>query len=380
MTGPLPDHLILPQLRNLPGYVPGKPIEEVAREYGLDPASIVKLASNENPLGMGPMAREAVLQAMAEAERYPDGHGHALRQALVERLHVAPEQIVLGNGSSDLIVMAATALLGPRTSAVVSQYAFSAYTPAVKIQDAVLRVVPAAGFGHDLQAMLAAISEDTRLVFVANPNNPTGTVLPPDELLSFLQQVPPQVVVVLDEAYREFQAPGSRVESVDWITRFPNLLVLRTLSKAYGLAGLRLGYAVGSVQVAGLLNKVRQMFNTSLLAQAAGVAALADQDFLQRTYEVNRAGLAQLYHGLEHLGLDYVPSAGNFVMVRVPGAGEVFVALLRRGVIVRPLRPNYGLDDYLRVSVGLEAENARFLSELGAVLAARGSRQAAPAA
>jgi len=363
------EDLAPPYIRSMPTYVPGKPVEETAREYALDEKDIIKLASNENPLSMGPAARKAILDTIGSGERYPDGHAFALRQALTATFGMAPEQIVLGNGSSDLIVMAAAAFLTPQNSAVVSQYAFSAYFPAVRSQGAELIVVPALDYGHDLDAMLAAIRPDTRLVFIANPNNPTGTVLTPQSLKAFLEKVPDHVIVVLDEAYREYQTEDQRPDSTGWLSEHPNLLIFRTMSKAYGLAGLRIGFAFSSPVVAGLVNRVRQTFNTSLFAQAAAIAALGDHEHLKRTYEVNATGLKQLYDGFDTLNLDYVPSAGNFVMVKIPDAGKVYRALLARGVIVRPLRPNYNLGEFLRITVGLPEENERFLTTLAQILA-----------
>jgi histidinol-phosphate aminotransferase len=367
------DQLAPAYIRTMPAYVPGKPVEEAAREFGLEESSIIKLASNENPLGMSPAARAAVVAILDKGALYPDGHGYALRQALVRKLGVAPDQIVLGNGSSDLIVMAASAFLTEENSVVMSQYSFSAYFPASRSRGAELIVVPARAYGHDLDAMLAAIRADTRIVWIANPNNPTGTMLTAGQLKAFLEAVPDHVIVVLDEAYREYQTDAQRPDSLAWIADHPNLLIFRTMSKAYGLAGLRVGFAIGSPTVAGLVNRVRQTFNTSLFAQAAAVAALDDQAFLDRTYDLNLAGLRQLYDGFDQLGLTYVPSAGNFIMVEVPGAGPVYKALLERGVIVRPLRPNYNLPGHLRVTVGLAEENGRFLATLAEVMQTEGA-------
>jgi len=371
------EDLAPPYIRDLPAYAPGKPIEEAAREFGLPEASIIKLASNENPLGMGAKARAAVIGALENGARYPDGHAFTLREALVSKLGVASDQLVLGNGSSDLIVMAAAAVLTAGTSAVISQYGFSAYVPAVRVQGADLLVAPARDFGHDLDAMLAAIRSDTKLVYIANPNNPTGTMLSPAQLKAFLVAAPDDVIVVLDEAYREYQTDDQRPDSIAWLDEHPNLLIFRTMSKAYGLAGLRIGFAIGSAPVAGLVNRVRQTFNTNLLAQAAAIAALDDQEHLDQTYAVNLAGLRQLYQGFEELGLNYTPSAGNFVMVAVPDAGPIYRALLERGVIVRSLRPNYNLPDHLRVSVGRPEENRRFLQAIAEVLEARKALQTA---
>jgi histidinol-phosphate aminotransferase len=362
-------HLVPPHILNFPAYVPGKPIEEVVREFGLATENIVKLASNENPLGISPAARAAAIAALDDVGRYPDSHGHDLRQALVRKLGVEAGQIILGNGSSDLISMVTAAFLDTNTSVVCSQYAFSAYFSSSRVQGATMCVAPARDFGHDPEAMLKEIRADTRLVFIANPNNPTGTALDEATLRDLIRRIPADVIVVLDEAYREYQSPEARIDSVAWIADHPNLLIFRTLSKAYGLAGLRIGYGVGSVHVADLVNRVRQTFNCNLIAQAAAIAALDDEDHLRRTYELNRDGLVQLYTGLDALGLSYVHSAGNFVMAEVPDGIGTYRALLQQGVIVRPLRPNYGLTNYLRVTVGTERENARFLEALETVLA-----------
>ena len=369
MTANRFDHLVPEYIRSAPAYVPGKPVEEAAREFGLDPASIVKLASNENPLGISNRVKAAISAAVDHAERYPDAHGYALRQKLVEMLGVEPAQILLGNGSSDLIAMVAQTFLTAKSSVVLSQHAFSAYVSASRAQGAELITAPARDFGHDPDAMLAAIRPDTRLMFIANPNNPTGTYLAPDVLRDFIARVPGDVIVMLDEAYREYQPAADVPASLDWIADHPNLIVSRTLSKGYALGGLRIGYAVGSRDVIDLTNRVRQTFNTNLIAQAAAVAALDDKEHLARTHAMNAAGLRQLDKGLAALGLDRVPSAANFIMVAVPDGPTIYRALLRKGVIVRPLGPNYGLSGYLRVSVGTEAENARFLEAMGDVLA-----------
>ncbi len=363
------DHLVPDYIRAAPAYVPGKPIEETAREFGLDPATIVKLASNENPLGISDKVKAAILAEVDQVERYPDAHGYALRQKLVAKLGVEPGQILLGNGSSDLIAMVAQTFLTERSSVVMSQYAFSAYVPASRAQGAEIITTPARDFGHDPEAMLAGLRADTRLMFIANPNNPTGTYLDPATLRDLIARVPGDVIVMLDEAYREYQQPDMVPPSLDWIADFPNLIVSRTFSKGYALGGLRLGYAVGSRDVIDLVNRVRQTFNTNSLAQAAAIAAIDDDDHLRRTYDVNAAGLRQLDQGLAALGLDRIPSAGNFVMVGVPDGPAVYRALLRKGVIVRPLGPNYGLSRYLRISVGTAADNARCLEALGEVLA-----------
>jgi len=354
-------------IRAIAPYQPGKPISEVARAMGLDEADIVKLASNENPLGASPRALAAIENALLEAARYPDGNGYGLKSALSERLAVTREQIVLGNGSNDVLEMAARALLAPGASAVYSQYAFAVYPLAVQAAGARGIVVPARDWGHDLHAMLRAIAPDTRIVFIANPNNPTGTLARPDELAAFIAAVPAEVAVVLDEAYYEYLAVDLRGDSLAWLAAHPNLIVTRTFSKAYGLAGLRVGYALCAPQLADLLNRVRQPFNVSSLAQAAAVAAMDDDAFLAECLAINAAGMVQLTAGLRELGVEYIPSHGNFVCCRVGDAAAVNRALLERGVIVRPVA-GYGMPEHLRVSIGLESENARFLTALAEVL------------
>ena len=360
-------------VRAIAPYQPGKPLTEVAREFGLDQRSIVKLASNENPRGVSPKALAAIGAALPELARYPDGF--ELTQALSERLGVQMQQIVLGNGSNDVLELAGMAFLAPGCSAVYSQHAFAVYPLATQARGAQSIVVPAKNFGHDIEAMLAAIRSDTHMVFIANPNNPTGTMLTAAELEGFLLGAPKNVVIVLDEAYNEYLDPALRCPSIAWLASFPNLIVTRTFSKVYGLAGLRVGYAVCHPEVAALLNRVRQPFNVNNLAIVAAVAALADQDFLRDSFELNVAGMKQLLDGCRRLRISWIPSYANFVSVEIPRAGKqsqagaVFQKLLRLGVIVRPLA-NYGMPDHLRVTVGLARENARFLEALEAVLKA----------
>ncbi len=356
-------------VRSISPYQPGKPIAELAREMGLQPSRIIKLASNENPLGMGPRAREAMVACCSEIGRYPDGNGFELKAALSQRLGPAADRIVLGNGSNDVLDMVARAFLGPGSEAVFSQYAFAVYPLATQTVGAIGVAVPARDFGHDLEAMLAAITERTRVVFVANPNNPTGTFVPGEQVLDFLARVPGDVLVVLDEAYTEYLDDEQRYDSIGWLERFPNLLVTRTFSKAYGLAGLRVGYGLGSRGVIDLLNRVRQPFNVSLVGLAAATAALADEEFIARSAELNRRGMARLVQAFDALGLDWIPSAGNFVSVKVSDAAAVNQRLLQRGVIVRPVG-GYGMADWLRVSIGLPEENEAFLSALADALAA----------
>ncbi|WP_459617986.1 histidinol-phosphate transaminase [Bordetella sp. 2513F-2] len=352
-------------------YQAGKPIEELAREFGLDPAGIVKLASNENPLGMPASARAALAAAAESLARYPDPNGFDLKSALAGRYDVPMDWITLGNGSNDILEIAALALLEPGTSAVYAEHAFTVYRLATQARGARHIMVPARDYGHDLDAMAAAIAPDTRLLFIANPNNPTGTFLPGAQIEAFLARVHAEhgerVTVVLDEAYNEYLDPGLRFDSVALVRRHPNLIVSRTFSKAYGLAGLRVGYALAQPVLTDLLNRVRQPFNVNTLAQAAAIAALHDTAFLEQAYATNKAGKAQLCEAFERLGLQFVPSYGNFVLVRVGDAGRINRELLKRGVIVRPVAGD-GLPEWLRVSIGLPHENARFVEALTEIL------------
>jgi len=351
-------------VRDIAPYVPGKPIDELARELHLDPAAIVKLASNENPRGPSPKVLAAIAAAAADVTRYPDGNGFALRSALAARLGVAQESLVLGNGSNDILELVTQAFLTPGDEAIYAQHAFAVYPLATHARGAKGVEVPAKDYGHDLPAMLAAITPRTRVVFVANPNNPTGTWIASAAMEAFVAKVPREVVVVLDEAYDEYLAPADRSRSVAWIGRYPNLIVSRTFSKAYGLAALRVGYGVMDASVADLLNRVRQPFNVNSLAQAAAIAALADTAYVEESARMNREGMRQIEAGLAKLALASVPSHGNFLLVQVGDGARVYGALLRDGVIVRPVA-NYGLPGFLRVTVGLPAENERFLAALG---------------
>jgi histidinol-phosphate aminotransferase len=358
-------------VRALAPYQGGKPIAEVAREFGLDEAKITKLASNENPLGMPPSARQAMLDAVADIGRYPDANGFDLKAAITAKYNVPQEWITLGNGSNDILELAAHAFVQPGQAVLYAQYSFLVYALAAQAVGARAIVVPAQDYGHDLNAMAQAITPDTKLIFIANPNNPTGTFLPAAAIEAFLKVVPPQVVVVLDEAYNEYLAPEFQYESTEWVRTYPNLLVSRTLSKAYGLAGLRVGFGIAQPAVTDLLNRIRQPFNVNSLAQAAAIAALGDTEFLQKSAALNAAGYLQLTEFFDAAGLEYVRSFGNFVLVKVgsdDNAGaRVNLALLKRGVIVRPVG-NYGLPQWLRISIGLPQENAIFIDALRSVL------------
>ena len=361
-------------IRAIAPYQPGKPISELAREMGLAETDIVKLASNENPLGISPLARAAITRALADLALYPDGNGFELKSALARRVGVGLDQIVLGNGSNDVLDLVARTFLAPGTSSVYSRHAFAVYPLATQAAGAIGLEAPASDFGHDLIALRARVQRHTRVVWIANPNNPTGTLLDNDQLHAMLQSFARTgAVVVLDEAYVEYLEPERRAPSLDWLKEFPNLIVCRTFSKAYGLAGLRVGYAVCAPELADLINRVRQPFNVNSLALAAAAAALDDADFLSETKRVNDAGMRQFAEGFGRLGLEWIPSAGNFVAVRVDEQGDampVFRALLEKGVIVRPVA-NYAMPEHLRVSVGLPEQNERFLAALADVLGGR---------
>ncbi len=360
-------------VRAIAPYIAGKPISEVAREFGLDEANIVKLASNENPLGMPESAKRAMAQAASELGRYPDANAFELKAALSERYGVPSDWITLGNGSNDILEIAAHAFVEKGQSIIYAQYSFAVYALATQGLGARAIVVPAVKYGHDLDAMLAAITDDTRLIFVANPNNPTGTFIEGSKLEAFLDKVPRNVAVVLDEAYTEYLPAEKRYDSIEWVRRYPNLLVSRTFSKAFGLAGLRVGFAIAQPELTDLLNRLRQPFNVNTLAQAAAIAALNDQAFLEKSAALNAQGYRRLTEAFEKLGLEYVPSDGNFVLVRVgndDGAGNrVNIELLKQGVIVRPVA-NYGLPQWLRVTIGLPEENEAFIAALEKTLAA----------
>lgn len=359
--------LAVPGVRSLHPYQPGKPVEELAREQGMSADSIVKLASNENPLGPSPASLDAIGRSIADLTRYPDGNLFNLREALSKKLGVTQDQITFGNGSNDVLVLLAECYLREGFSAVYSEYAFVVYPIAVRASGAESIVVPARNWGHDLDAMAEAIRPDTRMVFLANPNNPTGTSFSEAELLAFMSKVPDNVLVVLDEAYFEYAVDETHPDGISLLSRFDNLVVTRTFSKAYGLAGSRLGYAVSNPVIANVLNRLRQPFNVNSLAESAAVAVLNDEDYLERSREVNTSGMKQVTEGLSRLGLDFIPSTGNFVTFDAGMDGvECYQQLLKEGVIVRPIA-NYGMPGHLRVSIGLKEENQRFLEALAKV-------------
>lgn len=355
-----------PGVEGLHPYQPGKPVEELERELGI--SNSVKLASNENPLGLGPKARAAIERALPELARYPDANGFALKAKLAAKLGVSHEQLILGNGSNELIDLLFHTFVGPQQEVVYSQYTFIVYALATQAHGAKAVVVPARDFGHDLDAMAAAITPATRLVCITNPNNPTGTFVGAAELEAFMDKVPAQVLVVLDEAYTEYVAEDERIPSIDWLARYPNLIVSRTFSKAYGLAGLRVGYMVCHPQLVSVLNRVREPFNCNSLALAAAEAALDDEDYLNQAVELNRREMARYEAFFREKGLKYIPSRANFITLDLErDAAPVYQALLREGVIVRPIA-GYGLPTCLRISIGLEHENQRCLDALARVL------------
>ncbi|MGA1664778.1 MAG: histidinol-phosphate transaminase [Burkholderiaceae bacterium] len=366
-------------IRAIAPYQGGRPIGEIARRFGFREDQIVKLASNENPLGMSPKARQAMLEASQDLGRYPDGNGFELKQAIAKKFGLPENTITLGNGSNDILELVAHTFLKPGVESVYSDHSFAVYALATQAVGGQSVVVPAdpKTLGNDLSALAAAVTPNTGVIWLANPNNPTGSFLPGAEIRAFLKDLPASVLLVLDEAYTEFLSPADRYNAFDWIADAPNLLISRSFSKAYGLAGLRVGYGVAHPDVTDLLNRVRQPFNVNSLAQAAATAALFDEDFLKTSYDCNQAGLVQLTKGLEALGLGVMPSRGNFVLIdlstRQPNTkpsdalgSKVFDALLAKGVITRPVG-NYGLPNHLRVSIGTAAENEAFLKAMGQV-------------
>lgn len=362
-----------PGVAELQPYVPGKPVEELERELGL--TRTVKLASNENPLGASPLALKAAQDAMQGVHLYPDDSGFRLKAKLAAFHALDPAQLILGAGSSDVLAMVAHAFLAPGVNAVYSAHSFAMYAIYTQACSAAAKVAkplpPNHGvmpYGHDLDAMLALIDDNTRLVFIANPNNPTGTWLTRDALEAFLQQVPPEVVVVLDEAYTQYVEETDFPDGIQWIKKYKNLLVTRTFSKIYGLAGLRVGYGMAQFELIDLIARVRAPFNLGIPALAAAEAALDDNDFLASSVAANKAGMTQLQEGFARLGLQSIPSVGNFLCVQMPRPGlELYPQLLARGVIVRPVT-NYQLPQHLRFSIGTAEENAFLLEQLGEVL------------
>jgi histidinol-phosphate aminotransferase len=355
-------------VRKIAPYVPGKPVAETARELGLKEADILKMASNENPLGPSPRALTAIRGALEELNYYPDGAGFDLKRVIARQQGVVPENIVLGNGSNDVLELAARAFLRPGDSAVYSQHAFMVYPLVVQAIGAQHIEVPAKNYGNDLAALAKAVRVDTKVVFLANPNNPTGTFDPWESVRALVEAVPSRVLVVLDEAYGEYLPDDLKSPTPRWLARHPNLVVSRTLSKAFGLAGLRVGYGLASPGVAQVMNRVRQPFNVNHLAMVAACAALEDHEFIARSRAVNAAGLIQLRKEFGRLGLEYIEPFGNFITVRVGQAERIYQSMLAEGVIVRTIA-GYGMPEHLRITVGLPEQNARFIAALERALA-----------
>ena len=348
-------------IAQLKPYQPGKPISELERELGI--TDIVKLASNENPLGCSDNVKQAIAAELAEIGRYPDGGGFILKDQIYSQFGFEHHQITLGNGSNDLLELFARAFVSEKDSIIYSQHAFAVYGLVTQAIGAEAVEVPAKGFSHDLDAMASAIKGNTKLIFIANPNNPTGTWFEEAEFEAFMQKVPAHVIVVLDEAYVEYFPEN--FNSLKFLEQYPNLIVSRTMSKCYGLAALRVGFALSSIEVTDFLNRIRQPFNVNHLAMVAAVAALKDQEFIEKSRIANKTGMAQLENGFKSLGLNFVPSRANFVLVDVQAdPAQTFNALLQEGVIVRPV----GIAHHLRVSIGTELENEKFLASLAKVL------------
>jgi histidinol-phosphate aminotransferase len=360
MPTPLP---ISSFLKNLPVYQPGRPIEEVARELGLPADSIIKVASNENPFGPSPLAIAAMQKAVAGVSLYPDGNAFYLKQKLAAKLGIEPANLVLGNGSNEIIEFVAHALLTPGADVVVSQFCFAIYPIVTKLFGANLITVPAKNYGHDLSAMLKAITSETRIVFVANPNNPTGTLASREEVIQFVNDVPDDVLLVMDEAYVEFLDDAVDLVSLIRLGARKNLILMRTFSKIYGLAGLRIGYGIANSGLVAALEKVRQPFNINSLAQTAALAALDDDEHVRKTRANNFAGLDFFSRAFRDLKLEFVPSFANFILVRVGEGQKVFEAMQKQGVIVRPMG-GYQLPEWIRISIGTPQENKRGLDAL----------------
>jgi len=359
--------LALAGVRGLRPYEPGKPIEALEREYGI--SSAIKLASNENPLGPGRAALAAIGDGLTELGRYPDGNGFALKQKLAKKHNVDAGQITLGNGSNDVLEFVTRAFVSPEHEVLFSQHSFAVYPLVTQAAGAKAVVTPAKNWGYDLDAMANAVTDKTRVIFIANPNNPTGTWLAATGLKTFVASLPDHIVCVIDEAYAEYVEYDDYPDATSWIAEFDNLLVTRTFSKIHGLAGVRIGYGVSSADIADMLNRVRQPFNVNSLAMVAAAAALDDDNHIIESKQLNKSGMSQLQKAFDKMGLAYIPSAGNFIAVDVGRQGtDVYEQLLRLGVIVRPVA-NYEMPNHLRVTIGTRSENERFIAALDEALA-----------
>lgn len=358
-------NLLNPEVINIKPYSPGKPICELARELGL--SNIIKLASNENPLGPGPKAIQAINTELGEVARYPVGDAFELRHKLAQHLEVDPEQITFGNGSNEVLTLIAKAFLNPDVEVIFSQYAFIVYKIASQLTGAKIIETPARNWGHDLEAMQNAITTKTRLIFIANPNNPTGTLLKTKQLKQFIENIPDNIIVVVDEAYHEYVQDPEYQSAINWMKQHPNLIITRTFSKAYGLAGLRIGYSISHPEIAKVLNAIREPFNVNHLAQVAAHASLDDKDHVAKSIEINNQGMQQLQHGFDDLGIEYIPSQANFITINVAQpAIEIYEQLLHQGIIVRPLN-GYNMPNSLRTTIGLPDENKALLNAMKAL-------------
>ena len=355
-----------PGIETIHPYQGGKPIDEVQREFGID--DIIKLASNENPLGPSPLAKEAIKRAAAKVNLYPDGNAYYFKNELAEHLGVAPNYLIFGNGSNDVLQIVGETYISPGDEVIYSESAFVVYMVVSKICGAKSVVTPRRDYAHDLDAMADAITDATKVIFIANPNNPTGTMVTKDETERLMARVPDDVLVVFDEAYYEYVERPDYPQTLPYVEEGRNVIITRTFSKIYGLAGLRIGYGIAKPETIEMMNRVRQPFNCNLIAQAAGRAALNDADHVRRSLELNAVGKAYLYERLARFGLEYVETEGNFILVELGRSGqEVTDALMRKGVIVRPMAA-YGFPDAVRVTIGKSDENKRFIAALQEVL------------
>jgi histidinol-phosphate aminotransferase len=358
--------LALAHIAQLQPYIPGMSIEELARTYNLDPDSIIKLASNENPNGPSPMVSAAITHDLAHSNRYPDGYD--LYASLARHYGLETDHFIVGNGSNEILDLIARVFLSAGDNAVSSQYAFFVYSLETQLVGATNKIVPAINYGHDLSKLKEAIDEHTKIVWIANPNNPTGTFIPYPEIHSFLEAVPSDVLVVLDEAYYEYLTPDNKVETQGWVDEFCNLILTRTFSKVYGLAGLRIGYAIANPEIIQLLQRARQPFNVSTAGLLAAQAALSDQDYVKTASHANQAGLAYVTGQLDSMNIPYLPTFGNFVTIELIDVPDVCQKMLQQGIIIRPL-PNYAMTHHVRVTVGLQSENEAFIAALREILA-----------
>ncbi|MBV1916233.1 MAG: histidinol-phosphate transaminase [Pseudomonadales bacterium] len=358
----------VPGIQALQPYQAGKPIDELKREMGI--TEVIKLASNENPIGPGSKALAAMAEQLADLSLYPDGSGYSLKKKLSDKFALNAEGITLGNGSSEIFTLLLRCYVTDQHEVVYSQHGFAMYSILTRSVGATPVVIPAVDRGHDLDAMAAAVNDKTALVFIANPNNPTGTYVTEAQIRAFMDKVPERVIVVLDEAYAEYVEKQDYADGLTLLKDYRNLVVTRTFSKAYGLAGLRIGYGVSDPAVADMMNRVREPFNVNSIALVAAVAALDDEAHLQESCNLNRAGIQQLMNGFDKMGLEYIPTVGNFISVNVGrDALSVYESLLRNGLIVRPIGGDYELPEYLRVTIGLPEQNSAFLDALAQVLA-----------